>query len=149
MVPPFRWYITFSPSDVYLLGFTTFTSTALLFAKDDPSYSFIYHMTHWQFSHTHGRTPSAGILCVLWPILQRRLSLTSFRVLILLIITAGIIPLHGVIGLFAPHGARWSIRVLAEMFVIGVYFGALYRAFQSIPPNEEARWYGLFSITYG
>jgi MFS transporter, UMF1 family len=92
--------------------------------------------------------PSAGILCaLLWPILQRRLSITSLRVLILLIITAGVIPLHGVIGLFAPRGARKGIRVPAEMFVIGVYFGPLYGAFQnyaralyakSIPPDEEA-----------
>jgi len=42
------------------------------------------------------------------------------------------------------------------MFVLAVYFGGLYGAFQSyaralyaeiIPPGEEARWYGLFSIT--
>lgn len=102
-------------------------------------------------------TPSAGILgALLWPILQRRLSLTSLRVLIILIIAASIIPLYGVIGLFAPRGARWGLRVPAEMFVLAVYFGGLYGAFQSyaralyaeiIPPGEEARWYGLFSIT--
>lgn len=102
-------------------------------------------------------TPSAGILgALLWPILQRRLGLTSLRVLIILIIAASIIPLYGVIGLFAPRGARWGLRVPAEMFVLAVYFGGLYGAFQSyaralyaeiIPPGEEARWYGLFSIT--
>jgi UMF1 family MFS transporter len=77
-------------------------------------------------------------------------------VLTLLIIAASIIPLYGVIGLFAPRGARWGLRVPEEMFVLAVYFGALYGAFQSyaralyaeiIPPGEEARWYGLFSIT--
>ena len=102
-------------------------------------------------------TPSAGILgALLWPILQRRLCLSSLRVLIILIIAASIIPLYGVIGLFAPRGARWGLRVPAEMFVLAVYFGGLYGAFQSyaralyaeiIPPGEEARWYGLFSIT--
>jgi MFS transporter, UMF1 family len=102
-------------------------------------------------------TPSAGILgALLWPILQRRLGLTSLRVLILLIIAASIIPLYGVIGQFAPRGARWGLRVPAEMFVLAVYFGGLYGAFQSyarvlyaeiVPPGEEARWYGLFSIT--
>jgi UMF1 family MFS transporter len=95
-------------------------------------------------------TPSAGILdALLWPILQHRLSLTSPHVLILLIIAAG------VIGLFASCGARWDLRVPAEMFVLAVYFGGLYGASQSctralyaeiIPPGEEARWYGLFSI---
>ena len=51
---------------------------------------------------------------------------------------------------------RWGLRVPAGMFVLAVYFGALYSAFQSnagilyaeiIPPGEEARWYHLFSIT--
>jgi UMF1 family MFS transporter len=102
-------------------------------------------------------TPSAGILgALLWPILQRRLSLTSLHVLIILVVVASIIPLYGVIGLFAPPGARWGLRVPEEMFVLAVYFGAVYGAFQSyaralyaeiIPPGEEARWYGLFSIT--
>jgi UMF1 family MFS transporter len=102
-------------------------------------------------------TPSAGILgALLWPPLQRRLGLKSLRVLILLVIAASIIPLYGVIGLFAPRGARWGLRVPAEMFVLAVYFGALYGAFQSyarslyaeiIPRGEEARWYGLYSIT--
>jgi len=77
------------------------------------------------------------------------------QVFILLIIAASIIPLYGVIGLFAPRGARWGLRVPAEIFVLAVYFGGLYGAFQSyaralyaeiILPGE-ARWYGLFPIT--
>jgi UMF1 family MFS transporter len=99
-------------------------------------------------------TPSTGILgALLWPAVQRRLRL---RVLILLVVAASAIPLYGVIGLFAPRGARWGLRVPAEMYVLAVYFGALYGSFQSyaralyaemIPPGEEARWYGLFSTT--
>ena len=156
MVPTFRWYIVFHPSiayisEVHLSGFTTLTSTALLFAKTT------LHMPPSSVVLVGVLTPSAGILgALLWPILQRRLSLTSLRVLILLIVAASVIPLYGVIGLFAPHGARWGLRVPAEMFVLAVYFGGLYGAFQSyaralyaeiIPPGEEARWYGLFSIT--
>ena len=77
------------------------------------------------------------------------------RVLILLIIAASVILLYGVIGLFAPRGTRWGLRVPVEIFVLAVYFGGLYGAFQSyarvlyaeiIPPGEEARWYGLFCI---
>ena len=55
---------------------------------------------------------------------------------------------HSSIGgfrLFAPRGARWGLRVPAEMYVLAVYFGALYA--EIMPPGEEARWYGLFSIT--
>ncbi|KAF8258866.1 autophagy-related protein 22-like protein, partial [Lactarius quietus] len=76
--------------------------------------------------------------------------------LILLVAGGSLIPLYGVLGLFAPRGAKWGLRTPAEMYVLVVYFGALYGAFQSyaralyaeiIPPGEEARWYGLFSIT--
>lgn len=132
-------------------GFTTLTSTALLFAKT------ALRMPPSSLVLVGVLTPSAGILgALLWPIVQRRLRLTSLRVLVLLVIAASAIPLYGVIGLFAPRGARWGLRVPAEMFVLAVYFGALYGAFQSyaralyaeiIPPGEEARWYGLFSIT--
>jgi MFS transporter, UMF1 family len=157
MVPPFRWYITRFSDDactwlkLLFPGFTTLTSTALLFAKTS------LHMPPSSLVLVGVLTPSAGILgALLWPILQRRFSLTSLRVLIILIIAASIIPLYGVIGLFAPRGAHWGLRVPAEMFVLAVYFGGLYGAFQSyaralyaeiIPPGEEARWYGLFSIT--
>jgi len=102
-------------------------------------------------------TPSAGILgALVWPAVQRRLGLSSLRVLLVLVSAASVIPLYGVFGLFAPRGAKWGLRVPAEMYVLAVYFGALYGAFQSyaralyaeiIPPGEEARWFGLFSIT--
>ena len=156
VVPPFRWYMPHSTSASAMLsasfpGFTTLTSTALLFAKTT------LHMPPSSLVLVGVLTPSAGILgALLWPIVQRRLRLTSLRVLVLLVIAASAIPLYGVIGLFAPRGARWGLRVPAEMFVLAVYFGALYGAFQSyaralyaeiIPPGEEARWYGLFSIT--
>ncbi|KAH9053769.1 MFS general substrate transporter [Lactarius vividus] len=110
-------------------GFTTLTSTALLFAKTT------LHM------------PPSSL---------RRFGLTSLRVLVLLVVAGSVIPAYGVIGLFAPRGAKWGLRVPAEMYVFAVYFGAVYGAFQSyaralyaeiIPPGEEARWYGLFSIT--
>ena len=133
------------------IGFTTLTSTALLFAKTT------LHMPPSSLVLVGVLTPSAGILgALLWPAVQRRLRLSSLRVLILLVAAASVIPLYGVVGLFAPRGAKWGLRVPAEMYVLAVYFGALYGAFQSyaralyaeiIPPGEEARWYGLFSIT--
>jgi UMF1 family MFS transporter len=157
VVPTFRWYMPPPSTSASAMlsasfpGFTTLTSTALLFAKTT------LHMPPSSLVLVGVLTPSAGILgALLWPIVQRRLRLTSLRVLVLLVIAASAIPLYGVIGLFAPRGARWGLRVPAEMFVLAVYFGALYGAFQSyaralyaeiIPPGEEARWYGLFSIT--
>jgi len=132
-------------------GFTTLTSTALLFAKTT------LHMPPSSLVLVGVLTPSAGILgALLWPAVQRRLGLSSLRVLVVLVAAASVIPLYGVAGLFAPRGAKWGLRVPVEMYVLAVYFGALYGAFQSyaralyaeiIPPGEEARWYGLFSIT--
>jgi len=134
-----------------VLAFTTLTSTALLFAKTT------LQMPPSSLVLIGVLTPSAGILgALLWPIIQRRLGLTSLRVLVVLVVAASVIPLYGVIGLFAPRGAQWGLRTPAEMFVLAVYFGAIYGAFQGyaralyaevIPPGEEARWYALFSIT--
>ncbi len=83
-----------------LSGFTILISTALLSAKTTlyvPSSSLV----------------RVGAKCwyplrVTMGYLQRCLSLiVSLRVLVLLIIGASIIPLYGVIGLFAPYGAWW------------------------------------------
>ncbi|KAF8261613.1 autophagy-related protein 22-like protein [Lactarius quietus] len=132
-------------------GFTTLTSSALLFAKTT------LHMPPSSLILLGVLAPSAGIFgALVWPLVQRRLQLSSLRILILLVAGGSLIPLYGVLGLFAPRGAKWGLRTPAEMYVLVVYFGALYGAFQSyaralyaeiIPPGEEARWYGLFSIT--
>jgi len=74
---------------------------------------------------------------------------------LILLVVGELFLLYGVIGLFASRGARWGLRVPAEMYVLAMYSGALYGAFQSyaralyastVAPGEEARWYGLFSI---
>ena len=70
-------------------------------------------------------TPSVGTLgTLLWPILQRRLRLTSLHVLILLTIAASIILLYSVTGLFAPRGARWGLCVpdCQWRYSLAVYF---------------------------
>ncbi|KAN0133478.1 Vacuole effluxer Atg22 like domain containing protein [Lactarius tabidus] len=121
-------------------SFTTLTSTALLFAKTT------FHMLPSSLVLVGVFTPSSGILgALVWPAVQPRLGLSSLRVLILLVSAASAIPLYGVFGLFAPRCAKWGLHVPAEMYMLAVYFGALYA--EIIPPGEEARWYGLFSIT--
>jgi UMF1 family MFS transporter len=129
------------------LGFTTLTSTVLLFAKTT------LHIMPSLLVFVGVLTPSAGILgALIWPAVQRHLGLSSLRVLILLVSAASAIPLYGVFRLFAPRGAKWGLRVPAEMYVLAVYFGvfqsyarALYA--EIIPPGEETRWYEFFSIT--
>ncbi|KAI0052223.1 autophagy-type protein 22 [Auriscalpium vulgare] len=137
-------------------GFTTITSTALLFAKTT------LHLPASSLILVGVLTPSAGILgALLWPILQRRFTWSNLHVIILLVSLASLIPAYGCLGLFFGaskdgSGNGWGLRTAAEMYVLAVYFGAVYGAFQSyaralyaelIPPGEEARWYGLFSIT--
>ncbi|OBZ73290.1 Autophagy-related protein 22-2 [Grifola frondosa] len=135
-------------------GFTTITSTALLFGKTT------LHMTPSALILIGVLTPSAGILGSLaWPALQRRLRWTNLRVLVVLVIMASAIPAYGCLG-FLPvfrQGVRFGgLTTPGEMYVLAVYFGSVYGAFQGyarafyadlIPPGEEARWYGLFSIT--
>ena len=101
----------------------------------------------------------AGIAgSLLWPRLQRVLHFSNQGILVTLILLASLVPLYGCLG-FLPFFKGKPIGGLVtahELYVLAVYFGSLYGAFQAyaravfaelIPVGEEARWYGLFSIT--
>jgi MFS transporter, UMF1 family len=117
------------------------TSMAILFGKT------LLHMTPSLLILVGVLAPSAGILgMVLWPTMQQHFGLSSLCMLILTVIAVSIIPLYGAIGLLAPHGAQWGLRVPEEMFMLAVYFGIIFSGFQSyaralyaeiIPPGEE------------
>ncbi|KAF7293258.1 Autophagy-related protein [Mycena chlorophos] len=137
-------------------GFTTITSTAVLFAKTT------LQMPSEKLVIVGVLTPMAGIGgSLLWPFLQRRFGWSNLRVLITLVVLASAVPAYGCLG-FLPifHGRdKFSFGGLTspeEIFILALYFGSIYGAFQSfarafyaelLPPGEEARWYGLFSIT--
>ncbi|KAI9068943.1 MFS general substrate transporter [Trametes sanguinea] len=136
-------------------GFTTITSTALLFGKTT------LHMPPSSLILIGALTPTAGILgSLIWPAIQRRAGWSNLRVLVVLVAMASAIPAYGCLG-FLPVFREGSIKfggltTPAEMYVLAVYFGSVYGAFQGyarafyaefIPPGEEARWYALFSIT--
>ncbi|KAI0370733.1 autophagy-type protein 22 [Pilatotrama ljubarskyi] len=136
-------------------GFTTITSTALLFGKTT------LHMPPSSLILIGALTPTAGILgSLIWPIVQRRAGWSNLRVLVVLVVMASAIPAYGCLG-FLPVFQKGSVKfggltTPAEMYVLAVYFGSVYGAFQGyarafyaefIPPGEEARWYALFSIT--
>lgn len=78
------------------------------------------------------------------------------------------IPAYGCLGflpLFHEGGENLTsitklriggLTTQGEMFGLAIYFGTVYGAFQGyaramyselIPPGEEARWFGLYSIT--
>ncbi|KZV71513.1 MFS general substrate transporter [Peniophora sp. CONT] len=133
-------------------GFTTITSTAVLFAKTTlklPSSTLVL---------VGVLTPSAGIAGALaWPRLQRRLRLSNLKTLLTLVSLAAVVPAYGCLGLsptVRAHGL--GLVTTWEMLVLAVYFGSVYGAFQSyaralyaevIPRSQAARWYALFSIT--
>ena len=134
MVPPFRWYITFLPSnaciaEVYLLGFTTFTSTPLfanttLHMADSATspHSRVppcAHMTHHHRQrHGHFAIWRHWVVCTAWCAMGH----TSARRYV-----------------HARGTFRWVLRCIPS------YARALYA--EIIPPGEEARWCDLFSIT--
>ncbi|CAG8646522.1 6436_t:CDS:2, partial [Acaulospora colombiana] len=86
------------------------------------------------------------------------LQLSNKAVLVTLVLLASLVPAYGCLGFFKffkdkPVG---GLKTAEELYVLAVYFGSLYGAFQAyaravfaelIPMGEEARWYGLFSIT--
>ncbi|GLB44510.1 putative vacuolar effluxer which mediate the efflux of amino acids resulting from autophagic degradation [Lyophyllum shimeji] len=136
-------------------GFTTITSTAILFGKTtlnmQPSALILVGIL----------TPTSGILGSLaWPYIQRRYGWTNLKVIVILVMMASAIPAYGCLGflgIFQGDATRFGgLTTQGEMFALAVYFGSVYGAFQGyarafyaelLPPGEEARWYGLFSIT--
>ncbi|KIM44314.1 hypothetical protein M413DRAFT_9452 [Hebeloma cylindrosporum] len=133
-------------------GFTTITSTAILFGKTT------LHMSPSALILIGILTPTSGIMGSLaWPILQRKFRWSNLKILVLLVIMASMIPAYGCLGFVFQGRTRFGgLTTQGEMFALAIYFGSVYGAFQGysrafyaelLPPGEEARWYGLFSIT--
>ncbi|KIJ62467.1 hypothetical protein HYDPIDRAFT_64175, partial [Hydnomerulius pinastri MD-312] len=134
-------------------GFTTITSTAILFGKTT------LHMESSSLVLIGAITPTSGIIgSLVFPYLQRRFAWSNLKVLVILVMIVSCIPAYGCLG-FLPFVKQMNFGGLTtpgEMFGLAIYFGFAYGAFQSyarasyaelIPQGEEARWYGLFSIT--
>ena len=94
------------------------------------------------------------------PRIQRLFHLTNLTVLIMLVFGVSLIPIYGCLGflpIFRDGNVKFGgLTTPAEMYVLAVFFGSLYGAFQGyarafyeelIPSGEEARWFALFSIT--
>ncbi|KAJ4490643.1 autophagy-related protein 22-like protein [Lentinula aciculospora] len=133
-------------------AFTTITSTAILFAKTvlnmQPSALILIGMI----------VPLSGILgSLFWPRIQRRYGWSNQRILLILLVLASLVPAYGCLGFISVLQGRFGgLTTQGEMFGLAVYFGFVLGAFNGyarafyaefLPPGEEARWYGLFSIT--
>ncbi|TCD66054.1 Autophagy- protein 22 [Steccherinum ochraceum] len=135
-------------------GFTTVISTAVLFGK------IVLHMSPSALILVSILAPTSGILgSLIMPALQKRFAWSNIRVLVTLIVFASLIPVYGCIGFlpFFQHNLKFGgLTTQGEMYGLAVVFGFTYGAFSGysrafyadlIPPGEESRWYGLFSIT--
>lgn len=134
-------------------GFTTITSTAVLFAKT------VLFMPASSLILIGIIVPVFGIIGSLaWPLLQRRLGLGNLRMVMILVVLASLAPVYGCLG-FLPLFQRIGFGGMnspGEMYGLAVYFGFVYGAFQAysrafyaelIPKGDEAKWYALYSIT--
>ena len=102
-------------------GFTTITSTALLFAKTT------LHMPASSLILIGALTPSAGIAGSLaWPALQRRMGWSNLKVLVVLVTMASAIPAYGCLGflsVFQKSNVKFGgLTTPGEMYVLAVYF---------------------------
>lgn len=102
-------------------GFTTITSTAILFGKTS------LNMSPSALILIGALTPSAGILgSLIWPMIQRRAGWSNLRVLVVLVGMASVIPAYGCLG-FLPvfqHGTVkfGGLTTPGEMYGLAVYF---------------------------
>ncbi|KAH8105196.1 MFS general substrate transporter [Cristinia sonorae] len=135
-------------------GFTTIISTAVLFAK------IVLHMPPSSLILVSIIAPTSGVLgSLVMPALQKRFAWTNVRVLVTLVLFASLIPVYGCVGflpIFKDHLKFGGLTTPGEMYGLAFVFGFTYGAFSGysrafyseiIPPGEESRWYGLFSIT--
>ncbi|KAG8887845.1 Autophagy protein 22 [Tulasnella sp. 332] len=134
-------------------GFTSITSTAVLFA------STTLHMPASSLILVSILSPLAGISgSLLFPRIQKRMGWTNERTLVWLVGGAALVPVYGCLG-FLLEGSGTSFGGLTtpgEMYGLAILFGGIYGPFQGyarsvfsevIPRGEEARWFGLYSIT--
>ncbi|KAJ3864698.1 autophagy-related protein 22-like protein [Lentinula novae-zelandiae] len=133
-------------------AFTTITGTAILFAKT------VLNMQPSSLILIGIIVPSSGILgSLFWPRLQRRYRWSNQRVLLILLVLASLVPAYGCLGFISVFQGRFGgLTTQGEMFGLAIYFGFVLGAFNGyarafyaefLPPGEEARWYGLYSIT--
>ena len=124
VVPSLRWWVSLFLVLLSefrgVIGFTTITSTAILFGKTT------LHMDASSLVLIGAITPASGILgSLVFPMLQRRCGWSNLHVLVLLVVLVSCIPAYGCLG-FVPFVRRLKVGGLTtpgEMFGLAVYFG--------------------------
>ena len=102
-------------------GFTTITSTAVLFGKTT------LHMQPSSLILVGVLAPTSGIIgSLVWPSLQRMCKWSNLKVLIILVVMASLMPAYGCLG-FLPalrgEGRFGGLTTKGELFALAIYFG--------------------------
>jgi UMF1 family MFS transporter len=128
-------------------GVGTVTSVAIIFAKTKLG------MSQIQLIIAAIIVPiSAAAGVYFWLFIQRRFSLTTKTMLILICALYTLLPIYGLLGFFAPFGLKHR----AEIWVMSVVSGLLLGAIQSyarvmfsdlLPPGRENEFFSLYEIT--
>jgi MFS transporter, UMF1 family len=131
--------VLYSPHELnFLLGCTTLTSTAILFAKT------VIHMPASSLIILGALAPSAGILgAIVWPMAQRRFNLSNLQSMIILVGMILLVPIYGCLGSLrvfrgddthenavssgGGYGAMkfGGLTTPGEMYIFTTYFGKM------------------------
>jgi Vacuole effluxer Atg22 like len=113
-----------------LPGFSTITSTAVLFAKTT------LHMPSSKLIVVAVITPLSGVFGSLaWPLVQKRIGWSDLRMVKLLVVLVSLIPLYGCLG-FLPAFREQSgqggvpfggLTTPGEMYGLAVFFGTCFQ----------------------
>ncbi|EJU03963.1 MFS general substrate transporter [Dacryopinax primogenitus] len=128
--------------------FTTISSTAILFSKTS------LHLPPTSLMLIAILAPCSGVIGALTcTALQQRYAWSNKRVLLTLVLLLTVVPAYGCLGFFLPS---LGLKHSWEMYILALYYGFINGSFQSyaralfselIPRGEEARFFGLYSIT--
>ena len=107
--------------DLFPIGFTTITSTAMLFAKTS------LNMPATSLVVIGIISPLAGIAgSLVWPMFQRRFAWSNLRILVMLVCLASLLPAYGCLGFLSVfrggHVRFGGLTTPAEMYVLAMYF---------------------------
>lgn len=129
----------------------TFTSTSIIFAKTELG------MKSTQVTIVAFIAQATGVLGgFAAPSLQRRLRISNKASMSFLVCCLAGICLYGCLGLIGGKEGFGGLRTANEMYAVAGLFGLAFGPFQAyarsvfaelIPPGQEARWFGLYSIT--
>ncbi|KAL1921772.1 uncharacterized protein VTP21DRAFT_10414 [Calcarisporiella thermophila] len=132
-------------------GYTTITSTAILFAKTT------LHVPNASLVVIAFLSPSSAFAgSLIWPRIQKILGLSVKHTIIMLLSFLVVVPLYGCLDLIPWFHEFGPLTTVREIYILAVYFGSLLGALQGycrtlfgeiIPKGREVEFYALYAVT--